>query len=159
MRGMVILGALAFFASAELATSAAFALAPVKLGQKKSAESLTDQAHALWPQFDKTAVALDRALSRAQADKSARLTRSELKSMIMLRLRLREMAGRQSLDRDDLAAILKEIEKTQKTAGKDRLAEAFAPFRLQANQIELMLTKVLNTMDETDTALILKTSV
>ncbi|PQA87488.1 hypothetical protein [Hyphococcus luteus] len=158
MRGIVFLAALALFASAESATSGAAALAPLKLGQKKSGDTLTDQAHVLWPQFEKTAAALDHGLSRAQADQDARLTRSELKAMIMLRLRLREMAGRRALDREELAVVLKEIEKAQKMTRKDRLADAFSSFHQQADEISVMLNKILNTMDKTDTALLVKNS-
>lgn len=158
MRGIVFLAALVLFASAESTAPAAAVLAPLKLGQKKSGDTLTDQAHVLWPQFEKTAAALDRSLSKAQADENARLTRAQLKTIIMLRLRLREMAGRRSLDREELALVLKDIEKTQKMTRKNRLAEAFSSFHQQADEISVMLGKVLNTMDETDAALIVNNS-
>ena len=154
-----MIAVVALFASAQSAVSSASALAPVKLGLKKSGNALVDQSNALWPQFERTAAALDQAILRAQASKTTQLERDELKTMITLRLRLREMGSRQGVSRDDLETIFKELEDAQEMARGDHMTESFAGFRQQANQMEKLLASLMRLMDEANLNFIQKNSV
>ncbi len=98
------------------------------------------------------------ALVKARADKDASLSREQLKAMITLRLKLREMAGRKSLAREDLTGVLSDLKNAQVMTGGERLAFAFGDFRLQNSQIQLLLNGVLATMEETNTSLLLRQS-
>ena len=154
MNRYILCAALALFATA--ISPAPGVAAPVKLAPEKSAPPLEDQAQALWRQFGKTATALEQAMAKAQSDKATQLDREQLKAMITLRLRLRELAERQSLGREDLETILPEIEAARRTARSDRLSEPFGEFDQQANQIAAMLRTIVKTMERDDQSVILK---
>lgn len=150
-----ILGAVgALFATAISLTPAG--AAPVKLAPEKFALPLEDQAQALWRQFGKTATALEQAMAKAQARKATQLDRPELKAMITLRLRLRELAERHTLGREDLETLLPEIEAARQTAQSARLSEPFGEFDQQADKIETMLRTIVKTMERNDQPVILK---
>lgn len=135
---------------------AAAALAPVTLDQEKSADTLAQQAHVLWSQFDQTAAAVDGALTKAQADTSVTLTREELKTMIMLRLRLRELATRRSLHQEELTSLQAELAAAQSIARQDKFADTLADFIQQADKFNGMLANVLATMNEMGETLIMR---
>lgn len=154
MKRYVLCAVGALFATAISLTPAG--AAPVKLAPEKFALPLEDQAQALWPHFAKTALALDQAMSRAQANKATQLNRPQLKAMITLRLRLRELAERHALDREDLEHILTELEQARLTARSDRLSEPFGEFDRQADQILAKLRTIVKTMEKDDQSVILK---
>lgn len=154
MKRYVLRAAVALFATA--ISPAPGAAAPVKLAPERSAPPLEEQAQALWRQFAKTAAALEQAMAKAQADKATQLNREQLKAMITLRLRLRELAERQSLGRDDLETILPEIETARQTARSARFSEPFGDFDQQADQISSMLRMIVKTMDKESQSVIVK---
>ncbi len=156
MKGRYFLAAIILFATAESIVSTAAALAPLRFGQEKPGGTLGEQAVALWPLFEKTASALDRSVSTAQRHDDSQLTRDELRAMITLKLRLRELATRQVLTRAELASISAETEAAQQLARDGRLLNRFLGFHQQANKLSATLTRIMAMMDATDTSSIRK---
>lgn len=153
----VLIALTLLFAGAEFIMPATSeALAPMRLGPKTSGNSLEDQATTLWPQFEKTAAALEKAVSNARTKEESRPTRDELKAMITLRLLLREMALRTSISREELASLQSEIQKMQQVTKSSRLSSAFAKYRQQANQINATLSSSVKIMDENEAPLLFR---
>ena len=108
------------------------------------------RAPALWSSLRDAADALDEALADAASRKKRTLLRKDRKKLAATRDRLRSASKKDELSRDELSALLEDIENAQETIRTRRQlgSTAFQDSNQKLNQAYNMLSSIMESMNE-----------